>query len=227
MVASEIRARTMPPGPCRRTTKYSRESTTTTNGGGHPSAPGSPSARSRTGSSSPASSASSWTCHLSPARLTRTAKFARSAPVIACAGRSARRRAAAAPSPTGGRARGGGQQPPPPPGGGSEGGGELGDGAIVVTLRVEHPAAAQRVVQQDDGVVGQPRMEFLDVAGVPGLVRVDEGEIEGGLGRQRPQRVQGRAQAQLDAVFEARPLPVAAGDRRPLLLGFEGGERAG
>ena len=73
IVASEISARTMPPGPCRSATKYSLESTTRTNGGGHPSAPGSPSARSSTGNSSPASSASSSTRQAESGRLTRTA----------------------------------------------------------------------------------------------------------------------------------------------------------
>ena len=68
--------------------------------------------------------------------------------------------------------------------------------------------------------------ELLPVPGVPGLVGVDERQIQRGPGGQRAQGVQRRAEAQLDPVGQPRLLPVGAGQRRPLLADVAADELA-
>src|SRR3712207_8872361 len=57
------------------------------------------------------------------------------------------------------------------------------------------------------------RSQLVDVVGVAGLVRVDEGQVEGRLDRQCPQRLVRVAQPQPDAVGQPR-----AGDRKSTRL---------
>ena len=61
------------------------------------------------------------------------------------------------------------------------------------------------------------RDELLEVLDVAGLVGVDEGDVDGLVGRQRAQRLERRGDAQFDAVREAGALPRRPGPRREVL----------
>src|SRR6266581_4088027 len=87
----------------------------------------------------------------------------------------------------------------------------------IVVARVDHPAVRERVVDHDQAARADPRHDLTPVAEVAALVGVDEGQVEHLLDRQRAQCVDGRPEAQLDPVGQARLLPVLPGHRRPLL----------
>ena len=70
---------------------------------------------------------------------------------------------------------------------------------------------AQHVVHRDHAAGPHPGHQLVPVGRVAGLVGVDEGQVEVRLGRQRGQRLGGRADAQLDPVGHAGPCPVARG----------------
>ena len=80
-----------------------------------------------------------------------------------------------------------------------------------------HAASPEDVVHQDHAAGRQARHDLLVVVDVVGLVGVDEGEVHRWLGRQAPQRLQRRGDAQVDAVGHAGSLPVRPGDGGPLL----------
>ena len=90
--------------------------------------------------------------------------------------------------------------------------------ALVGGRGVEHLPHPQHIVEKDEPVGPQTLEDLFVVVPVVGLVGVDEGHVELRARRQRPQRLQRRAEPQLDLVRHAGLLPVAARDRRPLLV---------
>src|SRR6266568_2296552 len=88
---------------------------------------------------------------------------------------------------------------------------------VLIRLWFEDRPVEERVVHQDDTAAPEPRHDLFPVADVAGLVRVDESEVERGRRRETAQRVQARAQPELDAVGQAGFLPVRACQRRPFL----------
>jgi branched-chain amino acid transport system ATP-binding protein len=87
----------------------------------------------------------------------------------------------------------------------------------VVVALVDHPAVRERVVHHDQPAGPHPRHDLAPVAEVAALVGVDERQVELLLAGQRAQRVDGRAEPQLDTVGEAGLLPVLPGHRGPFL----------
>jgi LacI family transcriptional regulator len=88
----------------------------------------------------------------------------------------------------------------------------------VVVAGVDDPAMGERVVHHDQTAGAYPRHDLAPVAEVAVLVSVDEREVEQLLIRQRAQRLDGRAEPQLDPVLQSRLLPVLPGYRGPLLV---------
>ncbi len=82
--------------------------------------------------------------------------------------------------------------------------------------RVGDLTRPEHVVEDEEPVWPQPRQQLLVVGEVVGLVRVDEGQVERGRARQGAQRLEGGGEPERDPVGEARALPVALRDRRPL-----------
>jgi len=96
---------------------------------------------------------------------------------------------------------------------------ELLDGpGVGIRAGLEDPAMQEGVVHQDHPARPDPRHQFPPVAEVAALVGVDEGQVDPPARRQRAQRVQRRAEPELDTVRQARLLPVGARQRRPLLV---------
>ena len=81
----------------------------------------------------------------------------------------------------------------------------------------EHRPMPEHVVDGDQPARGHPRHQGLVVGDVLALLGVDEGEVEERPHGEMGERLQRRAQAQLDAVGQPRALPVAARHRGPLL----------
>ena len=82
------------------------------------------------------------------------------------------------------------------------------------------------VVDQQQATLAEPRHELGHVVEVRRLVGVDEGDVEALLDGEGPQRVEARAEAELDPVADAGLVPVPAADRRPLLAHVEAEEPA-
>ena len=131
----------MPPGPCRRTTKYSRESTTRTNGGGHPS--GAHLAQRPLEHRQLVTGVVGQQLH--PPAGRRPAHPDGEARAPARLGGAHRLRSMVRPSASG-------SSTVSQRGSAASGGVQRHEGAVVVALRVEHPARAQGVVQQHDPV---------------------------------------------------------------------------
>ena len=93
------------------------------------------------------------------------------------------------------------------------------DNPLVIAVRDfnDHAAVRERVVHHDQPARPHPRHDLAPVAQVTALVGVDEREVERLLVGQRAQRVDGRAEPQLDAVLQASLLPVLPGHRGPFL----------
>jgi hypothetical protein len=75
----------------------------------------------------------------------------------------------------------------------------------------------QHIVEDEEATGAQAADQLLVVERVAGLVGVDEREVEDRLGGQRPQGGERRGDPQVDPFLKAGPLPVAPGDRGPLL----------
>ena len=86
-----------------------------------------------------------------------------------------------------------------------------------VASGVEDPARPEHVVDEEHAVRSHARHELLVVTVVAGLVGVDEREVDGWFSGKRPQRLDRRCDAKVDAVGHTRLLPVAASDGGPLL----------
>ncbi len=86
---------------------------------------------------------------------------------------------------------------------------EVHDCPVRVGPRVEDPPGPEHVVDQQHAAGTRPRDQLGPVGRVPGLVGVDEDEIEVRLRRQLLQAFRRRADPQLDDVVNARPLPAA------------------
>jgi ABC-type branched-subunit amino acid transport system ATPase component len=88
----------------------------------------------------------------------------------------------------------------------------------VVVAGVDHPAVGERVVDHDHPARAYPRDDLPPVGEVTLLVGVDERQVEQLGVRKRAQRVDGRAEPQLDPVGQARLLPVLPGHRGPFVV---------
>src|ERR1035437_8002172 len=75
----------------------------------------------------------------------------------------------------------------------------------------------EHVVDQQHATRADPGDQLLPVAGVSGLVGIDEHQVKNCLDRQGAQRLQGGPEAQLDAISQTRLLPRANPDGRPFL----------
>ena len=83
--------------------------------------------------------------------------------------------------------------------------------------RVDDRAAPEHVVHEEQATGTEAGDELLGVGAVARLVGIDEGQVDHGIGRERPQRLDRRGDAQVDAIGDAGRLPVAPADRRPLV----------
>ena len=72
---------------------------------------------------------------------------------------------------------------------------------------VDDPPALEHVVDEDEPAGTHAQEDLLVVAGIAGLVGVDEREVELLLLRQRPQGVDARADAKVDPVGDAGAFP--------------------
>ena len=83
---------------------------------------------------------------------------------------------------------------------------------------VEHAPAPDRVVHHDQPAGPEPDQDLLEVPVVVGLVGVDEAHVEVLAFGEGTQRLQGGPEAEVDLALHTRFDPVAAADRRPLLV---------
>jgi hypothetical protein len=95
----------------------------------------------------------------------------------------------------------------------------LNDRSACVSLSVSawSMTPPEHVVDQQHATRADPGDQLLPVAGVSGLVGIDEHQVKNCLDRQGAQRLQGGPEAQLDAISQTRLLPRANPDGRPFL----------
>lgn len=85
-----------------------------------------------------------------------------------------------------------------------------GDGVLGGVGGIEHPAAPEGVVGDDESAESELGQHRLEVDGVPGLVRIEEDQVEGA--RQPGDRLDCRPHHHLDAVRIGTGRDVAAGE---------------